>query len=114
MIYQEHDSTFHSNGKNYDLNKVFAIAAEKQTIQIFLSTLESVLNIDADNLGFVDWQRVADTDLQYPIILSLADSGFVIVDGYHRFLKAVITGKDLILPTKYITPEELETTRICA
>lgn len=113
MIYQEFDSTFHSNGKNYDLNKVFAITENKKTIQTFLSTLESVLGINADNLGFVDWQRVAETDLQYPLILSLEGSGFIIVDGYHRFLKAVITGKDLLLPTKYITPEELETTRIC-
>ena len=113
-MYQEHDSVFHSNGKDYDLNKVFAITHDKRTIQIFLSTLESILNISTDNLGFIDWQRVSQTDLQYPLILSIADGGFVIVDGYHRFLKAVTTGQDLVLQTKYITPEELETTRICA
>ena len=113
-MYQEYDSVFHSNGKDYDLNKVFAITHDKSTIQIFLSTLESILNISTDNLGFIDWQRVSQTDLQYPLILSIADDGFVIVDGYHRFLKAVTTGQDLVLQTKYITPEELETTRICA
>lgn len=111
-MYQEHDSLFHSNGKDYDLNKVFAITENKRIFQISLSMVEALVDLDTKNLRNIDWRRVDNADLQYPIILSRCGDSFIIVDGYHRFIKAVTTGKDLILE-KYITPEELETTRIC-
>ena len=117
-MYQEYDSIFHSNGTNYDLNKVFAIAADILTVEFDISDLQRLLimnsTVNTQSLQKIDWQRVAQADLQYPIIISQCSEGLIIVDGMHRYIKAITSGQNIEVKTIYITPEELETTRICA
>ncbi len=115
-MYQEHESIFHSQGVNYDLNKVFPIADNLEPVEFDIITLKRLLTmnsiINTQTLYEIDWIRVAKSDLQYPIILSQCSEGLIIVDGMHRYIKAVSSGKNMTVKTIYITPEELETTRI--
>lgn len=116
-MYQEFDSTFHSQGVNYDLNKVFTIAATKSETEFYADTLKRLLtsnsSVNTQTLHKIDWRRVLQADLQYPIIISQCSEGLIIVDGMHRYIKAVTSGQNIEVKTIYITPEELETTRIC-
>ena len=112
MVYQEHDSVFHSQGIAYNLNKVFAITAYHRVQEVPLRILEAELFLNTLNLGEIDFKRVANADLKYPIILSVYNGSTVIVDGMHRFIKASMTEDNTMIPVVWISPEELETTKI--
>jgi hypothetical protein len=118
MTYQEFDSIFYSQGVAYNLNKIFAITADIPTVEFEIGDLQRLLTmnstINTQTLQKIDWQRVAQADLQYPIIISQCSEGLIIVDGMHRYIKAITNGQNITVKTIYITPEELETTRICA
>lgn len=117
-MYQEFESIFHSQGVKYDLNKVFSIAANTEAVEFDIIALKRLLTmnstVNTQNLHQIGWQRVAAADLQYPIIISQCSEGLIIVDGMHRYIKAITSGQNIEVKTIYITPEELDTTRICA
>ena len=59
----------------------------------------------------LDIKRAKSVDTSIPLIVVETKEGLLIVDGYHRLLKAREKGLTY-LPVKYITREMLETTRV--
>ena len=102
-FYSESNSVFESDGKLYDLNKVFRSVLKKPTNSILVSQVSWIL----DKVGQLDIDRVRDADLSYPIIITYIDGKYIVVDGVHRLSKAVFKQKRTI-KYKYVTAYELE------
>ena len=81
--YQESDSYFYSNGKKYNLNPIFKIYDSLKPIKLNTSELNWILNYVND----IDYNRVSNADVSYPIIVTYENGKYVIVDGLHRFIK---------------------------
>lgn len=87
-VYQEHESTFESDGTMYDLNRIF-----RQTHG------DTVHTIDLDKLVWVlkfvkgyDPERVQRSDVDVPILVAKVDGRMLVVDGLHRLIKARNSG----------------------
>jgi hypothetical protein len=85
--YQEEDtSTFSSDGKHYDLNKMFRAVAHQPVAFIAVDKLAWVL---AHVGKHQDKARVARADLKAPLLVTFYEGEELVVDGLHRLLKAV-------------------------
>lgn len=106
LEYKEYESTFTHNKKEYDLNSIFKIYDLLPTF--FLST--DLLKWILDYSGKINYTRVNQTDISYPIIVTIDQAeGWTILDGLHRFIKQ--KHKDRIL-VKYINADLLEKFKI--
>lgn len=103
--YQEQASIFHSEGKNYDLNKLFELieAQGVKVRQVPVNKLDWVLTFDTP-----DPARVEDADIRIPIIATPFKGGvYLPVDGLHRVARANEEGVTR-LPAYVITRAQLE------
>lgn len=119
--YQESESgRFTHNGKKYNLNAVLKLAHTKPTKHIALSKLTWILPYCSEEIdgakrcrscrkGPVSWhkERVDNADLSTPILVTLSDKRYVVLDGIHRLEKATTEGT-VELPMKFIDEEELK------
>lgn len=110
---EEPTSSFYSNGKDYNLNKLFKIASKKKIYKIPVEKLKWILSTSAE----VDNDRVDQADLSAPILFTTIfdkesnQELYLVIDGFHRLTKAVNNNIEYI-PGKFITSEELETALI--
>lgn len=121
MIYQEEeDGNFTHNGKKYRLNSVFQVVHDYPVQEVPVSELEWVLEYSYEVIDGVKkchscrkgpdtWhaERVANADLNIPIIYTKSGDKLVVLDGLHRLQKAVDLKLETILG-KEIKEEELE------
>ena len=105
---EEKNSTFKDNGTLYNLNKVFDIVENTSSKRVNIHKLEWII---PNHIPKLDIKRAKSVDTSIPLIVVETKEGLLIVDGYHRLLKAREKGLTY-LPVKYITREMLETTRV--
>ncbi len=108
--YREEGGSFEDEGNHHDINKIFEIVEDRKPIFVNVMKLSWILGdeIDLDN---DDVERLRKVDLDIPIIIVVRNKKLLIVDGYHRFLKALFS-KIEKLPAKLISPSELDSTRL--
>lgn len=105
-----------------DVEKVWELTKDKKTQAINLSDLEHCLDWWVWDKGesftprklLEHYQRVADADMSYPIIVTKNPWGKVshIIDGMHRLIKAKYKGYEkmavIVLPETFIESHYIE------
>ena len=93
---EETGSTFYNEGETYDINKIFRETENIPAETMKVSELDWIIN-DGD-LSHDDVERVDAIDnLTTPILITKKDGKLLVVDGYHRLLKAKSEGWPNIL-----------------
>ena len=109
-LYQEEKgSTFSDEDKNYDINKIFKLTEHAPTTFEKISELDWI--IDHKPLSHEDKERVNNADLSVPILITMKGTRVLVVDGYHRLLKAITEYHKVIL-AKWVTPKIMSESRI--
>lgn len=106
--YQEEEGgTFESNGVRYDLNQIFRAVAALPILTIKVNRLKWVI----DPHSPIDQARVDRADLAAPLLVTTFNGRHLVVDGFHRVVKAV--QRDVpTLPYRRVSPQVLEDARI--
>lgn len=110
--YQEPGGTFESNGLTYDINILF-LATDTAPVAYFrVADLQWVVdeNIHAHNV-LDELVRVEAADVNVPILVTTYEDRWLVVDGWHRLLKALALGYEF-LPGKFVSEELLESSLI--
>ena len=108
-LYQEEKGgTFEDDGTLYDINKIFKLVDDKDVKQYSTDHLDWII---PDKIPKTDRKRSNGVDTSVPIIVTKKDSKNLVVDGYHRLIAARDKGISSI-PGKYISREELSTTKV--
>ena len=108
--YQEEEGgTFESNGVHYDLNKIFRAVHGLPVYEIKVNRLKWLA--DRDTLQKVDPQRVDRADLTAPLLVTFTNGRALVVDGFHRLVKALQTNKPT-LPYRRVSKEVLDSAAI--
>lgn len=106
--YQEEEGgTFESNGVRYDLNQIFRAVAALPILTIKVNRLKWVI----DPHSPIDQARVDRADLAAPLLVTTLNGRHLVVDGFHRVVKAVQKGVPA-LPYRRVSPQVLEDARI--
>lgn len=106
--YQEEEGgTFESNGVRYDLNQIFRAVAALPILTIKVNRLKWVI----DPHSPIDQARVDRADLAAPLLVTTFNGRHLVVDGFHRVVKAVQKGVPA-LPYRRVSPQVLEDARI--
>lgn len=84
---EESGSSFTHDGAEYDLNCVLAAVANIPAQAIAVSELAWIL----DEESFHDEGRVLATNLDAPLLITRWNTRWVVLDGWHRLVKAVRT-----------------------
>lgn len=80
-VYQEHESTFTHHGKEYDLNKLFVLTKDLPAVKVAMRLLAWNL------MDGLDQTRVQATDVSVPLLVSLENGIYYVLDGNHRLVK---------------------------
>jgi hypothetical protein len=80
-VYQEEGSTFTHHGREYDLNKIFRLIGDLTPVKVSMKSLSWNLMKDLDR------NRVNAADTSIPLIVSLEDGIYYVLDGNHRLVK---------------------------
>lgn len=107
MYQEEHNSTATHNGKQYNLNILFARTHAKQTVMIPISDLVWVLAYT-----HLNGNRIKNADIHAPLLVyNDPKYGLTAIDGAHRLSKAYVLGVDQ-LPAKMVTDQDLKAAEI--
>lgn len=99
------DGNYFCDGKSQWLAPtLWKAAAEGPSKEFELSLQELLAEVEFDDFAplatFKDtvdyFQRVMNANLSYPIVVYQEDSKSIILDGFHRTMKAIITSQSLI------------------
>ncbi len=101
--YSEYKSTFIHNGNEYSINKLFDITKDTKIEKTKIELLSWILEYDTTD----DTNRDNYIDLNIPIIVTVSNNKYVVLDGVHRLKKAIVENNEYIL-TKYINEKNLE------
>lgn len=111
------DSTYKWNDGSGWNAKTLIKHAEKEKLVPFKLYLNNI-NIGVNPFTINDLydfiahcQRVNNTDLKYPVIMS--ETG-LILDGWHRVAKAILTGKEYVYAVRFIKnpPMDIEPDKV--
>jgi hypothetical protein len=105
--HEEEDGTFEDEGVLYNINKIFDITENKPVTEVAIADLTW---IEPKSIPMADLKRASGVDITVPVIVMKKNGKLLVVDGYHRMLKAEKYGIKK-LPAKFITKQELETTK---
>lgn len=107
IVYQEEsDSTAQSDGVEYNLNVLFQLVADQRIEQYKVSDLEWVMKYTK-----TDPERVANADLQAPILVAKYKNKLLVLDGAHRLKRALKEHKEF-LPGRMVSPDQLEIAKV--
>jgi hypothetical protein len=99
--YREGGSFTH-NGKEYDLDKAFALADKKKVRNMSVNRLKWVLKYDKPNN-----RRLKAADISAPILVAPDKRGRpTVIDGLHRLAKASAAGVSR-LPVRYLSKSDM-------
>lgn len=98
---EEPGGEFESDGKLYDLNRIFEAVEHEPVQQIAVKELIWVLQYDSP-----DRRRVERADLSAPILVTRYQGKELVVDGLHRLAKAVQMNQ-ATLPYRRVSPEAM-------
>lgn len=101
--YSEYQSTFIHNGNEYSINKLFKITQDAKINKTKIDLLSWIVEFDTTD----DTNRNNHIDLSIPIIITISNNKYVVLDGVHRLKKAINDNNDYIL-TKYIDEDLLK------
>jgi len=104
---EEAGGTFEHNGVLYDLNAIFRATAHLPVLTIKVNRLKWVY----DPRKPVDQARVDRADLDAPCLVTPWNGRELVVDGFHRMVKAVQTNTPT-LTYRRVSPQVLEQARI--
>jgi hypothetical protein len=90
--YREEGSTFGSNGRVYDLNRIFEATQGRRPRRVRMSELDWILRAAPPH----DAARVARADTRYPILVHREGGRTVVVDGLHRLAKLKAEGAQTV------------------
>jgi len=103
ISYQEEEpSTFTHNDQLYDLNKLFRLTDQYDTELVSVDKLLWILEWDFPQ----SWERVDQADIAAPILVTISDGQYVILDGLHRLVKTLKYGLHQ-MPSKMVSEEIL-------
>lgn len=109
QVYQEEaGGTFGSDGKAYDLNRIFRAVAKDPVLTIEVSKLVWVLSFDKTE---TNEKRDRQADLSAPLLVTLHKGKELVVDGGHRLRKAVKLGVKT-LPYRRVSAQVLKDSEI--
>lgn len=101
-VYQEFESTFTHDGKEYELNPILAKAEKLPVKSLPVSLLKWVTQY-----GEADPKRVAKADLNVPVLVVIWQGKYTVIDGFHRLTRAIQEGLHQIpaklVPTSWLT-----------
>lgn len=99
--YSEYKSTFTHNDISYDINTIFEISENYPVVDLEIKDLQWILE-------FTDiyQHRLEKADYTIPILVSILEGQFVVIDGVHR-LKRAIDDKLEQIPSKLISDTDL-------
>lgn len=101
-VYQEEgNSTFTHDGKLYDLNKLLQITESFTVHQVNVSSLTWIFKH-----GVPDDKRVEEADISVPILITLWNGKWTVIDGFHRLTRAYLNRVKQI-PAKIVKPHDL-------
>lgn len=80
--HEEKNGTFESNGKIYDINKIFDSVENLPTVYFNISDLDWILKYDNPPIS-----NRTDIDYNIPILVAYEENNFLVVDGVHRLKK---------------------------
>ena len=101
-LYQEEpNSTVTHDGTEYNLNTLFKLVDKDPVAYFNVSDLKWILTED----------RTSDADLEAPVLVTIWDHKYVILDGGHRLRKAV-KEKVQQLPGRFVSPDQLKKAKI--
>lgn len=101
-LYQEEPtSTVSHDGTEYDLNALFKIVDKDPVAYFNVADLKWILSED----------RTTDADLEAPVLVTIWDHKYVVLDGEHRLRKAV-KEKVQQLPGRFVSPDQLKKAKI--
>lgn len=114
-IYQEEpNSLFLHDGNYYDLNKLFILTADLDVKSFPIDKLKWILTTsDFNNIS-----RINNANIETPILItkwydkSVNKNRFVVLDGLHRLMNAIIKNRENIL-IKYV-PNDILQQVMCA
>lgn len=104
---EEAGGTFESNGVLYDLNAILRATAHLPVLTIKVNRLKWVY----DPRQPVDQARVDRADLSAPCLVTSMNGRELVVDGFHRMVKALQTNTPT-LDYRRVSPQVLEAARI--
>lgn len=102
-VYQEENSTFSSNGINYDLNYIWKAVSKDPILFIDIRKLVWVLEYVEE----IDEERVSRADYTTPLLVAKDTAKDLVIDGLHRLIKAV-RDKVKTLPYRYVSEQVLK------
>jgi len=109
-VYQEEKgSTFSDENNEYDINKIFKLTEHINPIEENIKDLEWIL--DDKPLSKEDQKRRDDSDLSIPILITMKGTKVLVVDGYHRLLKAIQEKHKTIL-SKWVSKDIMQKAKI--
>ncbi len=102
-FYQEEpDSTVTHNDNEYNLNKLFQLTHNKPIQYLNVDKLKWILKY-SDN----DIERINKADYKYPLLVTVENGEYIVLDGLHRLQKGINDGiKEL--PVIFVNKDELE------
>jgi len=107
-LYQEQsDSTFTHDGKEYSINRLLRTVDRNEDRTFKVSDLDWIIDDSVD----VDERRVKRADTSKPILVVSWEGKLVVVDGFHRLVKAKRKG-DTEMVGKKVTQKQLHTALI--
>lgn len=107
---EEQGGTFQDGDDLYDINKIFDAVEDKEVRTLPVSKIDWII---PDRVSAFDRARARkkEIDLTVPIIVTKKSNKYLVVDGYHRLLKAEKLGVHS-LPYKEISKRELEDCKV--
>ena len=95
--YQEEGSTFQDGDRIYDLNKIWKAVNHRPILYIAVDQLDWVVQPK----DTPDQERVDRSDLTAPLLITRSNGRMLVVDGYHRLVKA-LKNQVLALPYRFV------------
>lgn len=101
---EEAGGTVTHDGSKYDLNKLFKLTDKQPKAYFKVKDLEWIIKEDEQD-------RIDDADLSSPILVTEWKNKWVVLDGFHRLLKAV-NEKVEELTGRVVSAEQLEQVKV--
>lgn len=99
---EEPGGSFTHDGKKYDLNKLFKLAEHEPLAYFYVDDLAWIVTDEDCADG-----RVEGADVNVPILVTMWEDKWVVLDGLHRLIRAIQLGQSH-LPGQVITPDQLK------
>lgn len=103
------DSTVTHDGKEYSVDSLIHLTKDVKPEIVQVNDLKWILDGYKDTKS--DKLRTRKVDLLFPILVTKWKGKIVVIDGFHRLLKAISLG-NTTMKAKFVTPDMLEQSKV--